>query len=157
MCGADVHPAYVRYAVWCGALTCAYARVCMALGGCDRLPCFGTPRLGALGWGVSTSVGWPVRRVSFTLMVMAVWSKRVVVGTSPVRVDDPETAPTLTVIMCNRSSVSLFLGGSTVSTATGFELMPGDMLTMRMPQAQGGVYAVAGTAGNRLDRMQVSS
>lgn len=89
---------------------------------------------------------------------MAVWSKRISVGTSPTRVDDYETALNIVILVRNRSGVSVFLGGSAVTTSAGYELADGEAVTLRMPTATGGLYAVAASgSNNRVDRMQVSS
>lgn len=88
---------------------------------------------------------------------MAVWQKRVTVGTTATRIDDAETAPDLALIVRNRSSNPVFIGGSNVTTSDGFELSPGDSLPLKYAMNIGGLWGIATTAGNRVDRLQISS
>jgi hypothetical protein len=119
---------------------------CPVVRGCCRAGC---PHAGVGPYPVGSGpYGWGC--------VVAAWPKRVTVGTSAVRIDDPETTQWVSLILCNRSSNSVFLGGPGVTVSVGFELLPGDMLTVRMQTAQGGLFAVASAGSNRLDRLQVS-
>jgi len=92
---------------------------------------------------------------------MALWAKQVTIGTTATRIDDPETAQNMVVLLCNRSDASIFVGGAGVTTSTGFELTPGDTLTIRGSGRQwshsDGIYGVSTAGGKRIDRMQVSS
>ena len=81
--------------------------------------------------------------------------QRIVVGTSAVRLDMVETVTRWALTIANRGTASIFVGGSSVTTANGFELAVGERLSMTLRPSDGGLYAVAAEAGQRVDRLQV--
>lgn len=85
---------------------------------------------------------------------MSVDGRRLVVGTDQVRVD-PASRQFWAATLTNRSSVSLFLAKDGVTTTTGYELLPGASIPWQLGPTDKGLYAIAATAGNRLDIAEV--
>lgn len=86
---------------------------------------------------------------------MAVLATRTTVGTTAARLDTPETVTRWALTIVNRGTASIFVGGAGVTTATGLELAAGERLSMTLRPSDGGLYAIATEAGQRVDRLQV--
>lgn len=77
---------------------------------------------------------------------MAVSQSRVTVGTSVTLIGSPETDGDRrsSVIIRNRGSVSIFIGGSGVTSTNGFQLDAGESITAEFI-ASDSIYAVTST------------
>lgn len=84
---------------------------------------------------------------------MAIRSAQATVGTSAaVLVDaagDDERAD-FSALVHNKGSVSVYLGGSGVTVATGYEVGAGEAVALSLTGSDT-VYAISGTAGQRVD------
>jgi ApbE superfamily uncharacterized protein (UPF0280 family) len=80
---------------------------------------------------------------------MSVYSAQVTVGTSPARLDLARGwngAAGGACLIRNRGSVAIYLGNSNVTTSTGFQIDPGDSISIDLRSADP-VYAISGSAG----------
>lgn len=59
------------------------------------------------------------------------------------------------VLVRNRGSVSVDLGGSDVTTGNGFELEAGEAVTLDLATSDGGLYGIAASGTVRCDVLQV--
>ncbi len=80
---------------------------------------------------------------------MSVVAARVTVGTSAVPVVAADVYGKAASVR-NRGSVSVFLGGSAVTTGTGYELAVGEAVAVPLTDDDV-VYGISGTAGQRVD------
>ena len=83
--------------------------------------------------------------------------KRVTVNTSADRLD---TAPgagaqRLSLLIRNRGSVVAYVGASDVADSTGFQLDPGDVMSVDLAPL-GGLYAVTASGSTTLHVLQVA-
>ena len=85
-------------------------------------------------------------------------SQQVSVGTTATRVDvtDPWYANSAlgSVLVRNRGSVSVFLGGSAVTTANGFELGAGESVSMDLG-TKDTLYGIVASGTARVDVVQI--
>jgi hypothetical protein len=86
---------------------------------------------------------------------MAVLSSRATVIATAVRLDIPETVTRWSITFVNRGTDPIFIGGAGVTTATGLELGVGERMSMMLRPTDGGVYAIAATGSQRVDRVQI--
>lgn len=86
---------------------------------------------------------------------MAVLASRATIGTTATRLDTVETVTRWALTIVNRGTVSIFVGGAGVTTATGFEIAAGERLSMTLRPTDAGLYAISTEAGQRVDRLQV--
>ena len=86
---------------------------------------------------------------------MAVLSSRATVAQTAVRLDTPETVTRWSITFVNRGTDPIFIGGQSVTTTTGLELAVGERMSMMLRPADLGVYAIAATGNQRVDRVQV--
>lgn len=87
---------------------------------------------------------------------MAVMSQQVSVGTSGFRLDSGLSASTalVSLLVRNRGTVAVYVGGSGVTTGNGFQLDPGESMSIDLRFADAGVYALAASGTQRVDVMQ---
>ena len=71
-------------------------------------------------------------------------------GTTPVEVGSGPPNPD-SILIWNRSANSVFFGASDVTTETGVELLAGENLAVELTYQDNALYAVASSAGHRLD------
>lgn len=85
---------------------------------------------------------------------MTVAAERVVVGTAAVQLTSGSTATDYrmgsSLVACNRGASPVDLGDSGVAVGAGFELAPGETVTVLLEPGER-VYAVAAVAGVRVD------
>ncbi len=90
---------------------------------------------------------------------MAVTPARIDVGpSSPQRLDLDETITRLSVLVTNRGTGSVFLGGPTVTASgpgVGYELMPGESASVDLRRDDKGLFGISGSGTQRVDRLQV--
>jgi hypothetical protein len=76
---------------------------------------------------------------------------RVTVGTTAVQLYAASGGTRARLLVTNRGTAPVFLGGDgTVTTANGYELTNGTSVTVEVESGDE-VFAVAGTAGHRVD------
>lgn len=68
---------------------------------------------------------------------------------------DQNTAGVRSLLARNRGSVAVFLGGPAVTTAIGFQLDPGDSVSVDVPAFGGGLYGITASTNARVDVLQV--
>lgn len=85
---------------------------------------------------------------------MAVFSQQVTVGTTPTRLDTTSMYKG-SVRIRNRGLASVFLGGASVTAATGYELGAGDALTFDGNTNGDPLWAIAATVGQKVHILQV--
>lgn len=86
---------------------------------------------------------------------MALIATPTTVDTTVKRLDIAETVTRFGLTIANRGATSVFLGPPGVTPATGFELAPGERLSLTLRPSDGGIYAVSASGQNRIDRLQV--
>lgn len=88
---------------------------------------------------------------------MATAGTRVTVTTSPTRLDIDQTdlAEAVALLVRNRGSATVDLGGDTVASGAGFRLDAGETVSVRAESYEVGVYAVAATGTVTVDVLQV--
>ncbi len=82
-------------------------------------------------------------------------AKRVNVGTTVTQLHTVETVTRYALTITNRGTASIFVGGSDVTVAEGSELAVGERMSMVLRSSDGGLYAIAATGSQRVDRIQV--
>ena len=88
---------------------------------------------------------------------MTTRNKRITADTTAKRIDFTmfgRTIPQGSVSIRNRSSVSVFIGGESVTVDDGYELGPGEAVGGDV-SAGDAIYVVANTNGNRCDVLQL--
>lgn len=68
---------------------------------------------------------------------------------------DQNTTGVRSLLVRNRGAVAVYLGGSTVTTSTGFQLDPGESLTLDFPTYGAGLWGITASATVRVDVLEV--
>ncbi len=85
---------------------------------------------------------------------MALSGAQVTVATSATALYPSDS--TGTMLVRNRGSVAVYIGGSGVTTGAGFQLDPGESATMDLPRSgHGGAYGIVATGTARVDVLKV--
>lgn len=79
---------------------------------------------------------------------------RVTVGTTAVRIDYQDTVTTTAILARNRGTVPVYVGGPDVTAANGYQLDPGDGVSMDMNRIDGGLWAVTASSTATMHRLQ---
>lgn len=61
----------------------------------------------------------------------------------------------MSIMMHNRGSIPVFVGGADVTAAAGYQLDAGGRLRMDLRNTDGGVYAVTATGSAEVHRLQL--
>lgn len=81
---------------------------------------------------------------------------RVTVGTSAVALDT-DAYDSGYVLIRNRGDVAVYVDtASSVTTSTGFQIDPGEAVSMTVGGNTANLYAISGSAGQRVDVLKVS-
>lgn len=79
---------------------------------------------------------------------MAISPRRVPVGDQVARLDTGNVSSaamrTTSLLVKNRGGVAVYLGDGNVDTATGFQVDPGESVSVDIRPTDGGLYAIAG-------------
>lgn len=59
------------------------------------------------------------------------------------------------LLVRNRGSVAVYLGGAAVTTGIGFQLDPGESLTADFPTYSAGLYGITASSTARVDVLEV--
>lgn len=90
---------------------------------------------------------------------MAVSASQNTVGVSASVLVDPSAVDPRRIdstLIHNKGSVSIYIGGTnSVTTASGYEIAPGEALSLADLGDTDKVYAISGTAGQRVDVLRV--
>jgi hypothetical protein len=68
---------------------------------------------------------------------------------------DQNTAGARSLLVKNRGSVAVYVGPSTVTTGTGFQLDPGESLSVDVPTHGAGLYGITASSTARVDVLEV--
>lgn len=82
-------------------------------------------------------------------------ASRLTVGTSATLID-AEGANYWDGVIVNRSVNPIYVGPSSVTTSTGLQLDAGQAMDLRVAGTARGWYAIAASAGNRVDRAAIA-
>jgi hypothetical protein len=75
---------------------------------------------------------------------------------SPTRVDSPaDNNYAMSIMMHNRGSVAVFIGGADVTAATGYQLDPAGRMRMDLRNTDGGVYGITASGTAEVHRLQL--
>lgn len=85
---------------------------------------------------------------------MAISSNQVTVTTSATRLDPSTGVPTGAVLVRNRGSAAVYLGGSNVTTANGFQLDAGESVPMDIRSGDA-LYGVVASGTQTVHVLQV--
>lgn len=84
----------------------------------------------------------------------ALKTDRVTVSTTPARVGGTEQAVAVSATIRNRGSVPVFVGGPDVTTDTGYQLDPGEGLSIDMLASDDGVWGCTASSTAVVHRLQ---
>jgi hypothetical protein len=68
---------------------------------------------------------------------------------------DQNTAGARSLLVRNRGSVAVYVGGAAVTTSTGFQLDPGESATADFPTFGGGLWGITASSTARVDVLEV--
>lgn len=89
-----------------------------------------------------------------SVQAAAVGSGQVTVTTTAAVLDQTTTG-TRSLLVRNRGSVPVYLGGSNVSSSNGFQLDPGESASVDIPKYGAGLYGRTASSSARVDVLQV--
>lgn len=84
----------------------------------------------------------------------ALKTDRVTVGTTAVRVGGTDQVVALNVLLRNRGSVAIYVGGADVTSTWGYQLDPGEFMAMDVLAADDGIWAVTASGSAVVHRIQ---
>lgn len=79
---------------------------------------------------------------------------RITVTTTPVRIGGTDEVVSLNVIFRNRGATPIYVGGPDVSTGWGYQVDPGEGLTMDMLATDNGIWALTASGSSTVHRLQ---
>lgn len=82
-------------------------------------------------------------------------ASRVTVTTSATRLDTANTAKSPNIIIRNRGSVAVYVGGSAVTSADGFQLDAGESLDVAVGAGNIGLYGITASGTASVHILQV--
>ncbi|WP_416902752.1 hypothetical protein [Micromonospora echinospora] len=88
---------------------------------------------------------------------MPVSPRRVPVGTTIARLDSADVGQMVSLVARNRGTVAVYVGGRMVSTTTGFQLDPGETITLDLRPTDGGLYAITASGSAECHVLQVGA